>query len=39
MDQMKIFIVRIAEVLNLKGLRAGMNKTGHIKGLTHSGGE
>jgi hypothetical protein len=27
---------RITEVLNLKGLRAGMNKTGHTKGLTHS---
>jgi hypothetical protein len=29
----------IAEVLDPKGLRAGMNKTGHMKGLTHSGRE
>jgi hypothetical protein len=30
---------RIAEVLDLKGLKKAMNKTGHSKGLTHSGRE
>jgi hypothetical protein len=30
---------RITEVLNPKGLKKGMNKTGHMKGLTHSGRE
>jgi hypothetical protein len=29
----------IAEVFDPKGLRAGMNKTGHTKGLTHLGRE
>jgi hypothetical protein len=29
----------ITEVLDPKGLRAGMNKTGHMKGLTHLGSE
>jgi hypothetical protein len=28
----------IAEVLDPKGLRKGMNKTRHTKGLSHSGG-
>jgi hypothetical protein len=30
---------RIAEVLDPKGLKKGMIKTGHMKGLTHSGRE
>jgi hypothetical protein len=34
-----IYVARITEVLDPKGLRAGMNKTGHTKGLTHSGRE
>jgi hypothetical protein len=29
----------IADVLDPKGLRERMNKTGHMKGLTHSGRE
>jgi hypothetical protein len=36
---MKNMTAGIAEVLNPKGLRAGMNKTGHKKGLTYSGRE
>jgi hypothetical protein len=30
------FPATIAEVLDPKRLREGMNKTGHMKGLTHS---
>jgi hypothetical protein len=30
---------RITEVLDPKGLKKGMNKTGHMRGLTHSGRE
>jgi hypothetical protein len=29
----------IAEILDPKGLKKGMNKTGHMKGVTHSGRE
>jgi hypothetical protein len=32
-------VARIAEVLDPKGLRVGMNKTGHAKGLTQEGND
>jgi hypothetical protein len=36
---LEILYARIAEVLDPKGLKNGMKKTIHMKGLTHSGRE
>jgi hypothetical protein len=36
MSLLRDYIAGIADVLDPKGLKKGMNKTGHTKGLTHS---